>query len=330
MNSKISPELAHKYINEKCSDEEIDILYRWYESMEANADPSEILSIEEKAVLKELMLNKIKNNIFPVEHAAETKSNSVLRYLIYTVSGIAALLLLIWGNSFYKDYLPAKAGIKVVVSNMTNELHKEILSDGTIVWLNPKSSLEYPENFTGELREVKMKGEAFFEVTKDHAHPFVIYSGGVVTRVWGTSFRIRTNGELQTEVSVVTGKVSVKIPRKKDSEVMLLPDQKVTYLKSTELLTKEQEKPTSTMGIWKKTNLSFDNMPLSEVILVLNKKFGYEIATEDETLKKYLLKADFNNESLPEILELLEKSLNINYKINDRQIIFIRKQESQN
>jgi len=330
MNRKVSPQLAHKYINGKCSDEEIDMLYKWYDSMEASADPLEMLSVEEKAVLKELMLNRIKNNFSPFEHTQETKSNSVLRYLIYTVSGIAALFLLIWGNSFYKDYLSAKAGIKVVASNMTNELHKEILSDGTIVWLNPKSSLEYPKKFTGELREVQMKGEAFFEVTKDHAHPFVIYSGGVVTRVWGTSFRIKTNGELQTEVSVVTGKVSVKIPRKKDSEVMLLPDQKVTYLKSTDLLTKEQEKPTSTMGMWKKTNLSFDNMPLSEVILVLNKKFGYEIATEDETLKKYLLKADFNNESLPEILELLEKSLNINYKINDRQITFIRKQESQN
>jgi len=332
MNSKVSPQLIHRYINGKCSDEEIDLLYKWYDSMETNKDPLEALSFEERGVLKVLMLGRIKNNIASIENIKELKSNSKLRYLIYTFSGVAAIFLLIFGISFYKNYLSSQSESRklFVVSNLTKEIQKKILPDGTTVWLNPKSSIEYPKKFSGPLREVQMKGEVFFEVTKDHAHPFVIYSGGVVTRVWGTSFRIKNTGELQTEVSVITGKVSVRIPRKKDSEMMLLPNQKVIYLKNEDLLEKEKETSSSTMTMWKKTDLSFENMPVSEVILILNKQFGYKISTQDQVLKKYLLKADFNNESLPEILELLEKSLNINYTINGRQIIFIRNHENKN
>ena len=66
----------------------------------------------------------------------------------------------------------------LIINNQTGRYYKKVLADGTIVWLHPKSSLEYPKKFNGKYRKVQMWGDAFFEVSKDIGHPFIIYSGG--------------------------------------------------------------------------------------------------------------------------------------------------------
>jgi len=169
-----------------------------------------------------------------------------------------------------------------------------------------------------------MTGEAFFEVTKDHAHPFIIYGGGVITKVWGTSFRIRAYQEAATEVSVVTGKVSVKIPDNDKSEVMLLPTQKVTYQLAGDYLKRDKEKPASSMRIWQKTTLVFDNVSLKDVLIKLDKQYGMHIRTDDKELSNYSLNADFTGQNLPAILDMIENSLNVSYTMDDTDVILYR------
>jgi ferric-dicitrate binding protein FerR (iron transport regulator) len=179
----------------------------------------------------------------------------------------------------------------------------------------------YPHNFTSTLRKVQMQGEAFFEVSPDPKRPFIIYSGNVITRVWGTSFRIRAYENIPFEVSVLTGKVSVQLQTRKDSELILLPQQTATYITASDLLKKGIEKKTSAMSIWHKETMTFDNEPIREVIKVLNAQFKVNISTADEKLLDYVLKADFNDQSLPSILEMLRKSLNVENEISDDGII---------
>ena len=179
-----------------------------------------------------------------------------------------------------------------------------------------------------------MTGEAFFEVAHDARHPFIIYSGGVITRVWGTSFRIKTDkNTLLTEVVVVTGKVSVqlreknlkqKIGFKNTSEVILLPNQKVTYFKKDDRLKKADKELSAGMQIWNKVDKNFENVPVKEVIAYLNKTFDVNIRIEDERLNNYLFNADFTDQNLPAIIEMLEKSFNATHTINEREI-FLRK-----
>jgi len=195
------------------------------------------------------------------------------------------------------------------------------LSDGSIVWLNPKSKVIYPQSFTSTQRKVQMQGEAFFEISSDPGRPFIIHSGNVITRVWGTSFRIRAYDNIPVEISVVTGKVSVQLQTKEDSELILLPQQTATYSKAADLLKKGIEQKTSGMSIWQKETLTFDNEPIRDVIKVLNTQFKVNISTADEKLLDYFLKADFTDQSLPSILEMLRKSLNVENEINDDGII---------
>ncbi len=319
MEKDILQKLIEKYLKGNCTPEEVAALHEWYSSFEEEQDPVDFISFQQQQELKQRLLANIKINIRSRE-ANDRKS--VSRTMIYMLSGVAAMVILTIGVFFLNQKAsdPLASG-DVHVVNMTKTIQRLVLSDGTIVWLNPKSQVIYPQTFTASQRKVQMQGEAFFEVTPNPRRPFIIYSENVITRVWGTSFRIRAYKNIPVEVSVVTGKVSVRLQHKEDSEVMLLPNQKVTYLKDINFLKKDIETKTSVMRMWQKTSMSFDNESIEEVIKVLNKQFGVHISSRDEKLLNYVLKADFTDQSLPSILEMLKKSLDVEYEINDQEII---------
>ncbi len=334
MQNPITPELIRKYLEGTCSPEESSVLHQWYDSFEDQNDPFTELSIPEQEALKLAMINKFKASLLIKTKGEinQAKINKVPISIIYAISAIAAVFLMVFGFNFFNQnhlYNGSKTtsytAEKFIINNLTKSIYKQKLADGSIVWLSPKSQLEFPKKFTGATREVKMSGEAFFEVSKDHNHPFIIYSGGVITRVWGTSFRIRAFKNKLTEVSVVTGKVSVKIPEKNNSEIMLFPAQEVTYVKKSALLKKAQETKSSSIRLWQKATLSFDNVAIDRVLNTLQSKFDISIYTNDLVLSKFLLKADFTDLSLPAILDILENSLNTTYTISDNEIVLYRK-----
>jgi transmembrane sensor len=331
----ITPQLLYKYIDGQCTDEEIFMLHQWYDSFEDQEDPFDGLTEQGQEVMRMLMLEKFRASvkILDTEEVVAEPRNWFSTKLVYGLSGIAALLLIIWGINLDKKKQAQIAANRIIttaselmmVENQTGSIYKQTLPDSTVVWLSPKSKLQFPKKFIGALRQVKMTGEAFFEVTKDHAHPFVIDGGGVITKVWGTSFRIKSSENIQTEVSVVTGKVSVKLPEKNDSEVMLYPTQKVVYSYANNVLTKGKESDRSAMRMWGKVTESFDNVPLDNVLTTLRNHYGMHIYTEDREFGKYLLKADFTDQSLPAILDMLQNSLNAGYTIDDTQIVLYHK-----
>ena len=85
------------------------------------------------------------------------------------------------------------------------------LSDGSSVILQPNSKLSYPKIFTGNERKVYLSGEGFFEISKNRKKPFFVYANEIVTKVVGTSFRVKAYPDQpDVEVIVRTGKVKVK------------------------------------------------------------------------------------------------------------------------
>jgi hypothetical protein len=106
------------------------------------------------------------------------------------------------------------------------------LPDSTHIILNKKSSLTYPENFSGDARRVTLNGEAFFEVKHNAEMPFIITAGNTETKVLGTSFNIKQDeSKGNVEVSVMTGKVQFMAMEneKPVSQITLLPQERVTY-----------------------------------------------------------------------------------------------------
>ena len=315
--------LIKKYLKGNCNPEEIAAIHEWYNSFETEQDPADFITSQQQKELKFRLLTNIRRNVASLElKSTQTNKRKTVSRTLYLLSGVAAMLILTIGVFFYVQKKSSFSDLgDVHVVNMTKAIQKLVLSDGSIVWLNPKSKVIYPHNFTSTLRKVQMQGEAFFEVSPDPKRPFIIYSGNVITRVWGTSFRIRAYENIPFELSVLTGKVSVQLQTRKDSELILLPQQTATYITASDLLKKGIEKKTSAMSIWHKETMTFDNEPIREVIKVLNAQFKVNISTADEKLLDYVLKADFNDQSLPSILEMLRKSLNVENEISDDGII---------
>ena len=89
------------------------------------------------------------------------------------------------------------------------ETFKVVLSEGTEVFLNSDSRLAYPTIFKGKERVVSLEGEAYFKVTKDAKHPFIVKSGNLQVRVLGTEFNVRSYSPTDVRVTLITGKVAV-------------------------------------------------------------------------------------------------------------------------
>ncbi|MBX6381343.1 MAG: DUF4974 domain-containing protein, partial [Thermoflavifilum aggregans] len=122
------------------------------------------------------------------------------------------------------------------------------------------------------------------------------------------------------EVSVLTGRVSVQKKGAHDEIVMLYPHQKAVLSIDGELR-KEKAADLPALQCWERVNLSFDNASLSEVIASLEKHFHVQINCSDAALLRYTLTGDFNEQHLSDVLELIEKSLNIHYRIISDSVI---------
>ena len=329
MKNLVPENLLRKYLQGKCTPDELTIVHKWYNSFNDETDLVSSLPASEQMELKQRLLAGIRSRILTEDFKEDTQiGNSVSKkrtnFLPY-FSAAAALILVVLGFTFFNRLLPKQVkkavSENVSVTNLTALIQKQTLSDSTIVWLSPQSNITYPKTFTGDLREVKMSGEAFFDVKHDRKRPFIIYGGGVMTQVLGTSFRIKAYKNRPTEVSVITGKVAVIIQKERKEEVFLLPTQRAIYSQSNDVLTKGPEQETSLMQIWKKTSISFDNTPMTEVINSLNKQFKINLHSTDPQVFKYTLNADFTDQSLPSILDMLGKSLNVTYEINQESIL---------
>ena len=155
---------------------------------------------------------------------------------------------------------------KVIYSNHGTKPIIFQLSDGSKITLEPQSELRYGNEFGKVNREVFLSGEAFFEVKKDVERPFLIYTGKLVTKVVGTSFRIIAyEKDSDISVSVRTGKVTVyrndnkpKNNQSLSTEIVLVPNQKAVFEKEHQLLVKTLvDKPLQLIDVQKNIILSF-------------------------------------------------------------------------
>lgn len=324
---KISSKLIDSYLNDTCTAHERELVHEWFNSFENEEEPLSHLSAAQQEELSRRMLCKIDENV----RSQEIPNKKRTKPFNYTGIGMAATLLMVLCFFFFRTERPdvlrktghVTASALVTLSNPTKIMKKQLLPDGTSIWLKPNSKISYTKDIAvSKFREVALSGEAFFDVKRDTLHPFIIKTGNINTKVLGTSFNIKAyDGADQAEVSVITGKVLVYLDKllndKGTSEVYLLPNQKAVYSKKTTNLHKEQDR---TLRIWEKDNFTFNDTPLSEVVKTLEQHFSVKIEIENAEVKKYTLKADFNKQNLPDILELLSKSMDLNYHITDKQV----------
>jgi ferric-dicitrate binding protein FerR (iron transport regulator) len=343
----ITAELIRRYLRGECTAEEAARVDAWFNAFEGEPDLLHTLSPAEREALDRRMLDRIKSRIAagtfaPHEDATEADASGVEtasvgrnRFRVGTLaalSGAAAAVLLALGVLFYGQRPGDKvtpgqgtvASATVTVTNPSATLRRQLLADGSEVWLHPGSRLTYPRTFAGGTREVTLSGEAFFNVTRDPSRPFLIRSGDLLTRVLGTSFSIKAyENAPSAEVVVVTGKVSVRLagaPAERDTEVLLTPRQRVTYEKAARRLARGEVPSGAKRSLWETSTLAFENASLRDIIGALNAHFDVRIAVESPAMLNCRLRADFNGQHLPAILEMIGESVDATYRIDGNAI----------
>jgi len=200
-----------------------------------------------------------------------------------------------------------------------------VLSDGTHVFLNSGTSLRYPVKFIeGMDRDVFLTGEAYFDVTKDKKHPFIVHADKMNLEVLGTKFNISHYSEDQSINTVlVEGSVELYDDGKSKNEInstLLKPGFKAEWNKTNQEIAIENV-DTRIYTAWVQGKLIFRNATFREIRTRLERHYNVTIKNSNTDLDAQLFDATFDIESINEILETFNKSYAIEYDIVNNEVL---------
>jgi len=317
------------------NDLELKNQYNLLEQYWAHHDHVSNIQVEEalQKVLIQVQLSKSEINYIQNQVAAPPGKKIFLKVITWA-TGLAAVLLVVL---FIKQN---QSGHTIMADNHRLEKKQNSkgtksiieLADGSKIWLNADSKIEYPSAFEGTTREVCLNGEAYFEVAKNPEKPFIIHLANGTVRVLGTSFNIKAyDNKSNVETSVLTGKVAF-IPAYKNSKkirdtIFILPDNKLSYIPKTGLIAVQHTKAKDDKA-WTEGKLIFKAMRLEDIAIDLERNFGKKVFFKEDVLKEYILTGTFSNNTLEEIMFYLSKTKGFVYKINDNEMIIASSAQS--
>jgi ferric-dicitrate binding protein FerR (iron transport regulator) len=244
-----------------------------------------------------------------------------IQTIYFRWAAAAAFLVLVFltgiglGDGFLKP--SAKVTYTKIIAPEGNKT-QIVLPDSTTVWLNSGSELQYSTNYSARNREVKMKGECFFDVVKDPEHPFVVTGSKFRVKVYGTRFNVNeANAKNMADVTLVSGKVQVQnLSGKLISD--LKPGQQLVFNDGKYLVQKAENMEALTA--WLNNMLIFDNQPFEKVIHYLEKWYGVKIQLDHNLYYRHNYTFKVKTESLREVLALISVITPIQYTIEGEQV----------
>ncbi len=196
------------------------------------------------------------------------------------------------------------------------------LSDGTRVWLNADSKLEYPVSFSS-IRNVKLEGEAYFEVAHDKHSPFVVYSRNIKVQVLGTKFNVNSYDPEHVFVTLAEGKVSVSSLY--ESKILLPGDQ--AEISTTQALSDVKKVNVNIYTSWVTGTFEFNDTPMEDIVTQLSLWYNVNITFASPELKQTTFTgAILKSKSLGYALELIQRVSNINFE-KKGDVIVVTQQE---
>jgi transmembrane sensor len=203
------------------------------------------------------------------------------------------------------------------------------LPDGTRVKLNAGSSFSYPKVFSTENRLVTLKGEGFFEVTKDANRPFLVHTDKVMIKVLGTAFNVKAySTDKKIETTLLSGKIQVGLNDKPEKNIVMKPNEKLTLINKGAATEYELEelpdlhKDEVAEIAWLSNKLVFTNERFDEVSKQIERRFDVKIVFENEALKRERISGVFKDESLEQALSFIKMTTSFKYR-RDGGVIFL-------
>ncbi|WP_207535277.1 FecR family protein [Desertivirga arenae] len=253
----------------------------------------------------------------------------------------ACILIISFASAWYYSSRIYNTSVIVTVSAEMGVKKRITLPDGTTVWLNSGTNLSFDEKMSDRpSREVQLVGEAFFDVVKDKAHPFIIHTNKISVKVLGTAFNVRAYANDQrTEATLIRGKIQLDV-NGTSQRFILRPNEKFALAEHmggqnkigarrvVQTLSLQKVKPVEIAQklyteevAWIENDLVFTNEPFATLSLRLERWFNVKIKIENEKVKQYRYTGKLKNESIEEALKAMSSVRPFKFKKNGDDII---------
>jgi transmembrane sensor len=340
MKSEEFKSLLEKYVRDECTPQEEKLISEWYENIETSEEDAAPVLSELSDEYRQTIEDRIWAKVSPHPPAAgRSRWQYALRIAAaLLLISVSAVLIVRYGpdSEPTKEIAQTSPGItpaeeqqEHIINNGTKPFSLQ-LPDGSEVELQPRSEIFFDKKFDEPLREVRLSGEAQFNVRRDEKRPFRVYSEEVVTQVLGTSFIVKAyQNDKEVTVAVRSGKVSVyakgneaKSKEQESSPVILVPNQRAVYNRDENKVVREVvQHPEIILAQSDLFRMSFDEAPVATIFDVLKENYGIDIVYDKDTLNKCTLTTAMSDEGLFERIEVICKAINATYRIDDGVIL---------
>lgn len=316
-----------KYISGNASDEERLSVLDWIEQSEDNRA---IFSKIKNAWVMSRLPQTPPSETEIKRFSARLRRRQILKHTLQW--GVAAGIAIILSVTAYQkvnyyesqiDFLKGQDIAELEYSTNKGIKGKITLPDGSIVWLNSASRLKCPSRFSGDFRTLEFSGEGFFDVVHNPEKPMTIHLDNDITvMVKGTRFNLSSyKNDKDVSALLLSGEITiVKNNKNRKEEIFIKPNEKIFIAKSNKLVnTIEPKEFLSTIG-WKEGWLIFNDTPMEEVLKKLERWHGVQFVIEDANILNQKFTARFKEESISQILELMNQISLLSYELNDTTV----------
>ncbi|MEQ6118147.1 FecR domain-containing protein [Reichenbachiella sp. MALMAid0571] len=329
--------LISAFLSKQANADQITDLREWLSESETNKlEFEELKEVWLKSHMPyrteniDILYNRVEAEISGIkkESAKIVPFNDNRRKLILFTKWVAAAILMLvgilWAYNF-SDQQKNKQAVaevhQIIKKNPAGIKTTVRLPDGTVVWLNSESKLNYDSEYGYKNRYVQIEGEAFFEVAKNKDLPFKVFSRGQVIEALGTAFNVRGFVyESQLKVALVEG--TVKIQEENgiaDKAFILKPgdEYKKHFVSGETGVGKLNYGELS----WRSGNIYFKSASMAKVFRTLERWYGVEVIIEKDTDQTWNYTGGFSKETLENVLQSISYSKNFDFEIGEKKVI---------
>lgn len=315
--------MIRDFFEGKCNDNEKKEILEWINASEQNKEKyfkweeiyflgKHTISDERRAMAEQKLLARIEGQ------ERKNKAKIITMYSFMKYAAVFVGLFLISILAYWHFDNDSTSMIRFVTAE--GETKQLVLSDGSKVWLNENTSLEFPKIFEDNIRELRLNGEAYFEVTSNKHQPFVVKGATMQIEVLGTKFNFKNSENCRiAEASLLEGEIRAS-GNANEGLITLSPGQKVELNAYTRQM-KVSDTDAEVDALWHNDFVQLTNANIYDIALLLEKIYRVNIVVSPEINKTNTYSGALQKKkNIKEVLEILSHTMHFNYKINKQNI----------
>lgn len=259
--------------------------------------------------------------------------------VLYVLALVVVSTLGLWLFSGVEEAQPSGRVEIVAERGVRKQL---VLPDGTKVWLNADSRLSYDGMLeTGDTRNVRLEGEAYFDVTRNRNRPFIITTDKISIKVLGTTFNVKAYPEeAKAEATLISGEIELTVNDRPKEKILMEPNEKVAVvdhpLPEAQSDGPDEKRLTLTIGslskvqvddqeyieetLWVENKLMIKNETMEEIVPKLERWYNVDITLRDPRIRAYRYTATITEENIGDVLEAMQLIKSFHFKIDSNDV----------